>query len=160
MLTDRLLTRSFKLKGSAVTNLQQIWTSTVQKSTFPWKRWAAVVFPGTKWHLSGSLLTSGSPMWSPGNHWGGSRGLSAAEAALLRRRLVAEREAWTFPVNCQQLIGLGRISTPVCRHSAHPLERNSWTAVIGQDAGGSAVWLDVLRLKARRAEINTYYAKY
>lgn len=151
MLTGRLLTRSFKLKGSAVTNLQQIWTNTVEKSTFPRKRWAAVVFPGTKWHLSGSLLTSGSPMWPPGNHWGGSRGLSTAETALPRHRLVAEREDWTFPVNCQQLIGPGRLSAPVCRHRAHPLKLNSWTAVIGQDAGGSAPWLDVLRLKERRA---------
>ncbi len=57
------------------------------------------VFPGKKWHLSGSLLTSGSPMWPPGNYWGASRGILEGRDRL-PLSLIGHRER-IFDVSCQ-----------------------------------------------------------
>lgn len=57
------------------------------------------VFPGKTWHLSVALLTSGSPMWPPGNYWGASRGILEGRDRLLLSP-IGHRER-VFDVSCQ-----------------------------------------------------------
>lgn len=91
-----------------------------------------------KHNLSDWLLTSNSPMWPPGNHWGGSRGLFAAGAALLRSWLVDRRRSLTSPVNCQLPIGGGQgLGPPSTRWRARPAEAKlvdgcDWLEAVGE----------------------------
>lgn len=53
-----------------------IWnTLNISRSQSVRKYYSASPIPCKKWHLSVSLLTSSSPIWPPGNYWGGSRGI-------------------------------------------------------------------------------------
>lgn len=119
------------------------------------KLYISAAQPFNKWHLSGSLLTSGSPMWPPGNCWGGSRGIIGGHKP---PSPVAD---WSAGVSIWRF--LSTVSSWLVRRKSRPRRRQSgqspppsrswtsWTAMIGGAGSGRVRWLAGVRLMKRTA---------
>lgn len=134
------------------------------KQIFFWKLYIPAAFPRKEWNLSVSLLTSCSPMWPPGNYRGSRGILERRKPPSLCADWLARANTWRFLSTVKSWlvrrtsVGHHRPTYP----KPPPRSWTSWTTMIGSAVGGSALWLDGVRLTKRQAGGDSnwlYYTK-